>query len=320
MENISIDDQLYFDYDNNIETLNILIKIKPFIEDYNKEFFEEINDKVEDLNDVNMIEKLISTYKETESKRLFNYMKNGLEEYKQFIFNSINHDLELFKTIQNQFDAWILKNQLNEHDKIDFLWQSPLSVKIEDYIESNEDIIERWLTLYDSGKTIHFFMEEAKNKGFNPILSINKPHRSYEAFLMIKCSCGQPEEYEVDGINIENDLNIDNNKNIKYRICSLCDKKKDIIKFNDGTGSSRKLCNSCRGKEYRVIQKEKKLHININNSDIKYKICIRCNIEQDIVKFKHSTNRFRNICNPCRSKRDYKKRKERKEITKNYIE
>ena len=171
---------------NDYNTLKLLNRIKSFTEEYNEEFFEEINNKVENLNDVNMIEKLVSTYKETESKQLFNHIKHSIEEYKQTIFNSIYHDLELFKTIQNQFDSWILKNKLNENDKVDFLWRSPLSITLEDYTESNKEIIERWLTLYDNGKTIHFFMEEAKNKGFNPIFSINKPHRSYEAFLMIK--------------------------------------------------------------------------------------------------------------------------------------
>ncbi len=298
MENISSDDQLDFEYDT--ETIHLHCNIKPFIEDYNEEFFDDISDKVENLNDVNMIEKLITTYKETESRRLFNRIKQSIEEYKKEIFNYINHDLDLFKIILHQFDSWILKNQLNENDKIDFVWQSPLSIILDDYTESNDKIIERWLTLYDTGKTIHFFMDEAKNKGFNPILSINKPHRSYEAFLMIKCSCGEQDEddhiiYQKninDGNNNDNSHEktiIEGNQNIicnntsiinsDMKICKECLKSKEHKKFNIRTYKTTikngrtphdypsKICSACRRRKTRLNKKNKNA---VNYTNIKF--------------------------------------------------
>jgi len=299
MENISSDDQLDFEYDT--ETIHLLCNIKPFIEDYNEIFFDDISDKVENLNDVNMIEKLISTYKETESKRLFNHIKQSIEEYKKGIFNSIHHDLELFKTIQNQFDSWILKNQLNENDKIDFLWQSPLSIIIEDYTESNEQIIERWLTLYDTGKTIHFFMKQSKKKGYNTFFFINRPHRSYEAFLMIKCSCGEQDEDDI--IYQENINNVNNNDNSHdktivdvnqnnynsdntsiinndMRICKECLKYKEYKKFNIRTYKTTikngktpyeypsKVCSACRRRKTRLNRKNKNVNA-VHYTDMK---------------------------------------------------
>ena len=295
---------LYSEYDNKTNIL--LTEIKPFLEKYNEEFFIEISNKIENIDDI--IEDLIYFAKKSESKNLINKMRQGLEEHKQNIFNSIKNDLTLYRTIKTEFDTWILNNKLNEKNKIDFLWRSPLSITLEDYTESNENIIKRWLDINDDGKAIQLFIQKANNNKFNPILSINKPHRSYEAFLMIKCSSVIANDYteKNDNITIENvQFNIENNINQhKTRLCECCNKEIDINKFNNGNGKYHKKCNSCRRKTDRLSEKyEKKMKIKRNNKEYKLNRCKYCNKKKD--KFNNYLGSCSKICNSCNIRKNH---------------
>lgn len=91
--------------------------------------------------------------------------------------------------------------------------------------------------------------------------------------------------------------------NITHKICSTCNTKLPIERFRTATLTTyRNKCNKCEIETYKKTPHE----IIIEESRGKSQICIRCNIEKDIITcFQINGNTFRHVCMECYNKCNY---------------
>lgn len=132
-----------------------------------------------------------------------------------------------------------------------------------------------------------------------------------------KCKKCRYEEIKINRQNKKENIQ-KNLANISKKMCSKCDKEKDVSNFNKLVYSNdgyNKICKAC----YKINRKTKRnIVVQVNQK----KTCYKCNILKDIIHFKttaRSKDNHYNTCISCTKPRQWNKEKQ-KMSEKKYIE